>query len=66
MTSPYLDSREDATPISRGDVIGCCVDLNEEIVWFTKNGKKVPGQVKLFHECSDLLTPTVSFSSGAR
>lgn len=64
--SPELSSHTHATPISRGDVIGCCVDLEKQVVSFTKNGKRVSGHLKLFRECSDLLTPTVSFSSGVR
>ena len=64
--SPTMLNHEDVTPICRGDVIGCCVDLEKQVVWFTKNGKTVMGHLKLFHDCCDLLTPTVSFSSGVR
>ena len=52
--------------IAEGDVIGCCVDLESEVVWYTKNGRRVSGHLKLFQECSDLLTPAVSFSTGTR
>ena len=65
-TQQQLHNHSHAAPISTGDVIGCCVDLEKESVWFTKNGRPVKGQVKLFKECCDLLTPTVSFSSGTR
>lgn len=54
-----------ATPISVGDVIGCCLDLEQEVAWFTRNGSQVPGHL-VFHHCREMVTPAISFSAGVR
>ena len=54
-----------ATPISVGDVIGCCLDLEREAAWFTRNGSQVPGHL-VFHHCREMVTPAISFSAGVR
>ncbi len=61
-----ITSLDDIGSLEVGDVIGCGVDLEKGIVWYTKNGESVRGYLKLFQECSDLLTPAVSFSTGTR
>ena len=55
----------DFAPFSVGDVIGCCIDLEAEVAWFTKNGIPVKGHIR-FHDCNDIITPAVSFSSGVK
>ena len=52
-------------PLSVGDVIGCCLDLERGVAWFMKNGKTVSGHLE-FHHCKDMITPAISFSSGVR
>ena len=56
---------ERATPISVGDVIGCCLDLEREVAWFTRNGSHIPGHL-VFHHCREMVTPAISFSAGVR
>ena len=59
-------SPSDSTmPISVGDVIGCCLDLEREVAWFTKNGSEIPGHL-VFHRCREMVTPAISFSAGIR
>ncbi len=63
-----LDGRATPTqksPLSVGDVIGCCLDLEGSVAWFTLNGERVDGEV-VFGHCRDLITPAISFSAGIR
>lgn len=59
------DSSSSDTPIAVGDVIGCCINLEEKVAWFIKNGRTVNTHLK-FHDWNDMVTPAVSFSSGVR
>lgn len=54
-----------AAAFSVDDVIGCCIDLEAEVAWFTRNGNPVKGHVK-FRHCNSIITPAVSFSSGVK
>ena len=56
---------ERAAPISVGDVIGCCLDLEREVAWFMRNGSHIPGHL-VFHHCREMVTPAISFSAGVR
>ena len=53
------------TSLTVNDVIGCCLDLEVGVAWFTLNGVRVEGEV-MFGHCKDLITPAVSFSAGVR
>ncbi len=64
VTSPVSEMSCDM-PLAVGDVIGCCIDLEKEVAWFTKNGRSINNLLKL-HGCNDLVTPAISFSSGVR
>jgi len=57
---------KDIASLAKGDVIGCCIDMEKETVRYTKNGKSVKGHLKLFKDCCELLTPAVSFSTATR
>ena len=52
-------------PISVGDVIGCCLDLEVGVAWFTVNGNMVPGKLQ-FSQWKENITPAISFSAGVR
>ena len=65
VSSPCPSPDPSNCPIDIGDVIGCCIDFEREIAWFTKNGEAVNGQLRL-HDFSDTITPAVSFSAGVR
>ena len=51
--------------ISVGDVIGCYLDLERGVAWFTRNGVPAGGEL-VFHHSTEMLTPAVSFSAGIR
>ena len=59
------DERAEQLPISVGDVIGCCLDLERGVASFLKNGVMVEGHVE-FHHCCKNITPALSFSAGVR
>ena len=63
--TPVMSCDPVDTPLSVGDVIGCCIDLESEVAWFTKNGESVKGHLR-FHDMKDMITPAVSFSSGVK
>ena len=48
-----------------GDVIGCHLDLSAQEVWFTKNGRAVPGRLHYSH-LDDMITPAISVSNSVR
>ena len=51
--------------LEAGDVVGCCIDVEKGIAFFTRNGTQVPGYTKLTY-LTELATPSVSLSPGAR
>lgn len=51
--------------LGTGDVVGCCIDLEKGVSFFILNGSQVPGYVRQDH-LTELVTPSVSISSGAR
>ncbi len=53
------------TSFGVGDVIGCCLDLEGGVAWYTVNGTRVRGEV-VFGHGTDLITPAISFSAGIR
>ena len=65
MSPPTTLCEAVATPLAVGDVIGCCIDLDSEVAWFTRNGDPVKGHIR-FHDIKDMITPAVSFSLGVK
>ena len=63
--SPSPPLEEEQLPISVGDVIGCCLDLERGVASFLKNGVLVEGHIE-FHHCCKNITPALSFSAGIR
>ena len=62
-TSPVPPTdQETQGRIRVGDVIGCYLDLAAQEVWFTKNGRAVPGVLRFSH-LNDTITPAMSMSS---
>ena len=59
------DEGTEQLPISVGDVIGCCLDLERGVASFLKNGVPIEGCVE-FHHCCKNITPALSFSAGVR
>lgn len=55
----------EAPYIQKGDVIGCILDLNIPLMYFTVNGIKVKGCFKNFNT-DGMFYPVISFSAKLR
>ena len=62
---PSDETEEEDERVRVGDVIGCYLDLAEQEVWFTKNGRTVPGVLRFSH-LDDMITPAISISNSVR
>ena len=51
--------------VAVGDVVGCCIDLENREAWFTKNGQRMRGCLR-FQDYNDMITPAISFSAGIK